>query len=130
MSEGLDAVLDGGDNVDERLFEGECAHVLGDWMGESFERGEVGWYRVVIMGDDGGGDNGERDCCGDGDEVVDEFGFNGVSGWLGGVRVVGVVDGFGAGWLEDELTGSVWKMLDESIVCVDGHIRSLLWCWL
>lgn len=58
MSEGLDAVLDGGGDVDERLFEGECAHVCGDWLGGLFECGEVGWYRAVIMGDDGGEDAG------------------------------------------------------------------------
>ena len=110
----MDAVLDGGDDVDERLFEGECVHVCGDWLGESFERGGVGWYRAVIMGDDDG-------------EVV---GIDGVSGWLGGVRVVGVVDEFGAGWLEDECADGVWKMSDDGIVCVDGHIRSLLRCWL
>ena len=128
MSEGLDAVLDGGDDVDERLFEGECAHVCGDWLGGLFECGEVGWYRVVIVGDDDGGEDDFRDD--DGKDVSEVVVVDGVSGWLGGVRVVGVVDEFGAGWLEDECADGVWKMSDDGIVCVDGHIRSLLRCWL
>lgn len=80
------------------------------------------------MGDD---DCGEDDCRDDGGkDVAEVVGVDGVSGWLGGVRVVGVVDEFGAGWLEDECADGAWKMLDDGIVCVDGHIRSLLWCWL
>lgn len=82
----------------------------------------------MIMGDDDGGEDDCRDDAGnDVDEVVV---IDGVSGWLGGVRVIGVMDEFGAGWLEDECADGVWKMLDESVVGVDGHIRSLLWCWL
>ena len=38
----------------------------------------------------------------------------------GGGEVVGI-DGV-SGWLEDECA--------DGVVCVDGHIRSLLWCWL
>ena len=78
MSEGLDAVLDGGGDVDESLFEGECAHVCGDWLGGLFECGEVGWYRAVIMGDDGGEDAG-------GVFFVSYFGMAG----HGGVRMGG-----------------------------------------
>lgn len=76
------------------------------------------------MGDD---DGGEDDCRDDGGEDVGEVvGVDGVSGWLGGHCVVGVVDKFGAGWSQDECADGVWKMLDDGIVRVDGHYSLLV----
>ena len=79
---------------------------------------------MVIVGDDDDGEDDFRDD--DGKDVSEVVVVDGVSGWLGGERVVGVVDEFGAGWLEDECADGVWKMSDDGIVCVDGHYSLLV----